>query len=158
MGIVASASKEAVYCKWAAVHCGSYSHADRLLTSALISAKWLVITDVISGHIQMDKYINGAQVDDRQQIDVWRRQVAWVAGYVGNDRRKDGLQIKHWKKHTNSESQTHVRHTTCTAKADKSIRWIDTRMLAVERWILDLTVNISLPAEPTSQGEKRPKM
>lgn len=45
--------KETVDCKWAAVHCGS-SHADRLPMSALISAEWLAITDVISGRIQMN--------------------------------------------------------------------------------------------------------
>lgn len=45
--------KEAVDCKWAAVHCGSDSHSDRLPTSGLISVEWLAITEVISGRIQM---------------------------------------------------------------------------------------------------------
>lgn len=46
--------KEAVDRKWAAVHRENCSPADRLPMSALISAEWLAITDVISGRIQMD--------------------------------------------------------------------------------------------------------
>lgn len=60
--------------------------------------------------------------------------------------------IKRWRD-TQTRRARHVWSTpACIAKADKSIRWIDTRMLAAELWISDLTINTSLLRSHQAKG------
>lgn len=142
--------KEAVDCKWAAVHCGSYSmqidyprqrwslrNGWPLLTWSQAAYKWTIYKQSAGGRSTADRYL---------------METSSACYRLRGERQMESRPaIKHWR---NTQTRR-ARHIWGTPKADKSIRWINTGMLAAVQWFADLTVNTSLTAEPTSQGMRR---